>query len=169
MMGWLSFLQQAPARIKLGGEGGWERSRGVWCVLRLALLMIASQINKSESSNMPLQPLLWAGSWRACVANAFSNAGGKPSLCSGRGACGGVPSLAGSPSPQNGGGGHQSTHCSCRSVPRAGNSSSKVGTMCGFGIHSPLWMLLGSAGRLSPLKIHLNSKLLRVVFWHGPG
>lgn len=56
-------------------------------MLRLALLMIASQINKSESSNMPLQPLLWAGSWRACVASAFSNAGGKPSLCSGRGAC----------------------------------------------------------------------------------
>lgn len=80
MMGWLSFLQQAPARLKLGGEGGWERSRGFWCVLRLVLLMIASQINKSESSNMPPQPLLWAGSWRACVANAFSNAGGKPSL-----------------------------------------------------------------------------------------
>lgn len=106
-------------------------------MLRLVLLMIASQINKSESSNMPPQPLLWAGSWRACVANAFSNAGGKPSLLWER-SLQGAAKPGWFPSPQNGGGGHQSTHCSCRSVPRAGNSSSKVGTMCGFGIHSPL-------------------------------
>lgn len=88
--GWLSSLQWVPARLKLSGEEGWERSRGSWCVPRLVLLMTASKRNKSEISSVLLQPQLWAGGWRACKANAFYAVGGKPSVCS-RGAQSSLP------------------------------------------------------------------------------